>query len=150
MDTILAFWNRLSQVSSLQIHSQCRQIPPTYDRRQGAASVVIEKPDDNTIVFFEKGKWETNAQLAFTNVFRWTLEDHLEHIDLEHLRFGDNHPVFLFSLVPVEKNLLKSLKPHECKEDNYYGSVLFDDHFVHLNWKVLGPKKNELTQMVYC
>ena len=149
METIFSFWKRLSEVKSLKIISQCRQIPPTYEKRQGCAQVILEKSSDNTIIFFEKGGWQESVSLAFTNVFRWTLDEELKQIKLEHLRFGAKHPVFLFSLIPVEKNLLKSLQPHECKEDTYFGSVLFDDHFIHLNWKVLGPRKNELTEMVY-
>lgn len=104
------------------------------------------------MTFFEKGisrGVHTGNEIAFTNIFRWRLEAENHTICLEHLRFGIEKPVFLFQLIPIEEHLFKSLKPHECKEDVYYGSVLYDEHYVHLNWRIIGPRKNEMLTTVY-
>jgi len=55
----------------------------------------------------------------------------------------------LFHLNFIGDKSLRSLQPHECKEDTYMGSVLFDKHFVHLDWRIIGPKKNEIIRLVY-
>jgi hypothetical protein len=70
-------------------------------------------------------------------------------ITLEHLRFGIKHPVYLFTLVPQDEKTLESQEPHICKEDSYFGKVRCDNHFIQLNWRVIGPKKNEEIDYLY-
>ncbi len=145
-------WKRLKEVSGLEYTSTCRKIPPSYDRRKGAGKVITKENGDEVITFFEKGKWrgvQASSEVAFTNVFRWRFDAQKNRISLEHLRFGLENPVFIFHLTPIGENLLKSLSPHECKEDTYFGSVLFDEHYIHLNWRIVGPKKNEMVSMTY-
>ncbi len=152
MKGLTTLWKGLLQISQLNITSVCRRIPPSFERREGKGKVILQDISENSITTFEKGQWQgvhAKETVAFTNVFRWQVDWEKERLSLEHLRFGTDRPVFLFYLIPVEDHLLKSLEPHECKEDTYFGSVLFDDHYIHLNWRVVGPKKNETTQMVY-
>ena len=145
-------WKQLGAIKKLEFTSQCRKIPPSYEPRKGVGEVKIQEKTEEIITFFEKGRWQgihSKNERAFTNVFRWCLNPKTELISLEHLRFGKERPVFLFTLTAVDQNLLKSLPSHECKEDTYFGSVLFDHHYVHLNWRILGPNKNELLSVVY-
>lgn len=113
--------------------------------------MVLSKKEGASLLFFEKGKWieiPSKQQIAFTNVFRWT-KDPKGEIHLEHLRFGMQKPFSLFTLTPVGKNHYRSLNPYECKEDIYVAHVLFDDHYVHLQWKISGPKKKENFTIAY-
>lgn len=146
------FWQRLGEISKLEFASQCRKIPPTFEQRKGEGVVSIRDPNSETMTFFEKGKWssiQNKEQMAFTNILRWRLDPKKEKIYLEHLRMGVDHPIHLLTFTQVEDHLFKSLDPHQCKEDTYFGSVLFDDHYIHLNWRILGPKKNKLMSVVY-
>ncbi|NGX60000.1 MAG: hypothetical protein KR126chlam3_01161 [Chlamydiae bacterium] len=148
----LDFWKQLSAVNKLEFTSQCRKIPPSFESRKGIGEVKIQDKGEDEITFFEKGKWQgihSKSEVAFTNVFRWRLNPKTGLISLDHLRLGTNRPVFLFTLSLVDGNLFKTLQPHECKEDTYFGSVLFDKHYIQLNWRIVGPKKNELLSVVY-
>ena len=139
-------------MSSFESVANCRKIPPSYEPRKGKGQVILQDSSPDTVTFFEKGVWrgvQTKDEIAFTNVFRWKLDSENGNLSLEHLRFGIERPVFLFTLTPIEEHLFKSLKPHECKEDAYYGSVLFDAHYIHLNWRIMGPMKNEMVSVVY-
>lgn len=144
-------FDRLRQIESFEAHCHCRNIPPRFEGRKGSGQVVVSKQSPDSLVFFEKGKWvfvHSKTEIAFTNILRWTVKGDGE-IDLEHLRYGHDNPIFLFSLSQVNQNLFKSLKPFECKEDTYMGSVLFDQHYIHLNWQITGPKKRENLTMIY-
>lgn len=145
-------WDKLGTITKMESLAKCRSIPPSYEPRKGQGEVVAQKKEEGVITFFEKGKWtgvHSKEQVAYTNLFRWSLNPSSGEITLGHLRFGTKHPVILLTLAQVEKHLYKSLHPHECKEDTYTASVLFDDHFVHLHWRVIGPKKNEHLAIVY-
>ncbi len=145
-------WEQLNKITKLEFTAQCRKIPPTFEQRKGVGKVDVRDPNSETITFFEKGKWSSvqgKELTGFTNVIRWRLDKREEILHLDHLRMGVDQPVPLLSLEQVEKNLFKSLGPHQCKEDTYFGSVLFDEHFIHLHWRIIGPKKNELQSIVY-
>jgi len=107
---------------------------------------------EEALTFFEKGYWKgvsSKNEIPFSNALRWIIEPKTRVITLEHLRFGKERPVRLFSLSQVGENLFKSIDPYECKEDTYRGCVLFDDHYVQLSWQITGPKKNESLSVVY-
>lgn len=145
------FWKKLTEIRAFEFSSTCRMTPPSYSSRRGRGEVIVQNQEKERIVFFEKGRWKSSPQeeVSFSNVFRWGIDRKQSLISLEHLRFGVTRPVFIFYLMPVEENLLKSREPHECKEDTYFGSVLYDDHFIHLNWRIIGPTKNELICQYY-
>lgn len=150
--TISTLWKKLSEISSFEFTSNCRKIPPSYEPRKGRGEILVKDPNSETITFFEKGKWrgvQNLKEIGFTNVIRWCFDPKTGLLSLEHLRMGVEKPMLLFTLQQIEENLFKSLAPHQCKEDTYYGSVLFDEHYVHLNWRIIGPKKNEALSVVY-
>lgn len=92
---------------------------------------------------------EENKRFDFSNVFPWSLKAESGVITLEHLRFGAQNPVFLFSLIPVDAHTLESLDSHVCNQDSYFGQVRCDKHFVQFNWRIIGPKKNEEIDYLY-
>ncbi|MBS0607607.1 MAG: hypothetical protein JSR57_11705 [Verrucomicrobia bacterium] len=70
-------------------------------------------------------------------------------ISLEHLRLGPEHPVFLFHLAVSSNNVLSSVESHLCEEDAYLATVPWDRYSIQLNWRVIGPKKNEEMESAY-
>ena len=90
-----------------------------------------------------------DKKFEFSNVFRWTLDRSAGVISLEHLRRGADHPVFLFHLAPSSKHSLSSVDSHLCEGDAYFGQVHFDRYSLRLNWRVIGPKKNEEIDYYY-
>lgn len=93
----------------------------------------------------ERGKEST----GFSNVFRWTLDRKAGVISLEHLRRGLDRPVFLFHLAPSGIQSLSSVDSHLCGDDTYFGQIHFDLYAFRLNWRVIGPKKNEEIDYFY-
>ena len=103
------------------------------------------------ILFHERGTWtpEGGRQTTFSNLFRWTADPDGRFIRLEHLRFGPDHPVYFFDLVPVAEGVLESSEPHVCREDLYAARMDFDQQTVRLRWTITGPKKAEDISYTY-
>lgn len=153
-EVVLGFdlWEKLNSIKQMESPAYCRKIPPSYEPRKGQAQVTIQKNEKGLITFFEKGKWvERNSKqtIAFTNLFRWSLHKESGEITLQHLRFGKEKPITLVTLAQVEKHLYRSFLPLECKEDTYTATAFFDKHYIHLHWRIIGPKKNEQISVVY-
>lgn len=137
---LLGFWDRLSQVTTITVHAK------SGARGRGEVHTVKE---GIKLVFTEKGAWEGGKVVAFSNILRWTLDRPSGVVSLEHLRRGPDHPVFLFHLAPSGKNSLTSVDSHLCGGDTYFGQIHFDPHSIRLNWRVIGPKKNEEIDYFY-
>lgn len=137
---LLAFWDRLSQVSAITVHAK--------SGARGRGEVLTVK-EGIKLIFTEKGAWDGTKVVAFSNILRWTLDRSAGVISLEHLRRGPDHPVFLFHLAPSGKNSLTSVDSHLCGGDTYFGQIHFDRHSIRLNWRVIGPKKNEEIDYFY-
>src|SRR4029077_659265 len=112
---------------------------------------IVTKKEDHTLIFHEKGIWQDKegTEVNFSNVFRWTFDRHAKVIALEHLRRGPDHPVFLFYLAPSGNHSLSSVDSHLCGGDTYFGQIHFDRYSLRLNWRVIGPKKNEEIDYYY-
>lgn len=149
---LLLFWNKLSAVQNLCFSAKSKSISATGWNGLGKGSVEVKQESPHLLIFHEKGTWiseENQKEFEFSNVFRWTLHSDKGAIQLEHLRFGFQNPVFLFSFIPIDAHTLESMDSHECKDDSYFGQVRCDKHFVQLNWRVVGPKKNEEIDYLY-
>lgn len=144
---LIAFWQRLKAVRQFTriVHSR------SHDEKKwngkGKGEVLVAQVSDTVIEFHERGAWENN--IDFSNAFRWTLDRNACMISLEHLRFGPDQPVFLFHVAPTEDSLLASLESHLCEEDAYLATIPWDRHSIRLNWRVIGPKKNEEMESCY-
>jgi hypothetical protein len=117
---------------------------------KGQGDVTVTK-EGNQLLFNEKGTWQNKqgAKVNFTNVFRWTFDRNAGVISLEHLRRGVDYPVFLFDLAPSGGTSLSSIDSHLCEGDTYFGQIHFDQYSLKLNWRVIGPKKNEELDYYY-
>ncbi|MBC8136246.1 MAG: hypothetical protein H8F28_10195 [Fibrella sp.] len=109
----------------------------------GSGVVTVESPSSTVLVFRESGIWRPTGgrDLRFHNVYRWTCFD--KSVRLEHLRFGDEHPVFLFDLAPDPDGIWSSLTPHLCRQDTYTARLRQEEAVLFLAWTITGPEKRE-------
>lgn len=144
-------WKKLSGITSLAFSAASKGSGNTGWNGVGRGDVRVEHPDASTLLFYEQGRWVSREgrETAFKNVFRWSYERFHNRIKLEHLRFGIQRPVFLFFLAPSGSHTLESASSHVCKEDAYLGKVSCSQKGIKLNWRVIGPKKNEEIDYVY-
>lgn len=145
-----AFWEQLLTVSQLTFKAKTKSKEEHGWDGKGAGEVVVSR-EGNTLLFNEKGTWKNKegAEIRFSNVFRWTLDRFAGVISLEHLRRGPDHPVFLFHMAPSGSHSLSSVDSHLCEGDTYFGQIHFDRNHLRLNWRVIGPKKNEELDYYY-
>lgn len=148
--TLLTFWEQLKGITQLTFHAKTKSKDPHGWKGKGKGDVTITKQSGRLLIFNEKGSWldKQESEVGFSNVFRWSLDREAGVVSLEHLRRGPDHPVFLFHLAPSGKHSLSSVDSHLCGGDTYFANIHFDPYSFHLNWRVIGPKKNE--EIDYC
>ena len=112
--------------------------------------VVVEEIGDVAMTFTESGTWcaATDEKTRFRNVFRWS-RGGKRNLRLEHLRFGEHRPVYLFDLALAAEQQWRSVSPHVCGEDRYTAEMLIGDDRITLRWSVTGPRKMELIEYTY-
>lgn len=144
------FWEKLSGVTNLTFAAKTKSKEGSGWNGKGKGDVLVKK-QSNELIFHEKGIWQDKqgSELNFSNVFRWTFDRHIGVISLEHLRRGLDNPVFLFHMAPSSKNSLSSVDSHLCEGDTYFGQIHFDRYNLRLNWRVIGPQKNEEIDYYY-
>lgn len=144
------FWERLMKVNKLSFSAKTKSNEESGWNGRGTGEVLSER-EGNQLFFNEKGTWQNKegATVNFSNVFRWTIDRDAGVISLEHLRRGADHPVFLFNLAPSSSYSLSSVDSHLCAGDTYFGQIHFDRYTLRLNWRVIGPKKNEEIDYYY-
>ena len=112
MELAKELWNCLRRVRFLRFVAQSNRA--TGWNGSGDGSVAVAAPTDTVLTFTEAGSWQPTGgrPLRFINVFRWSLIEPTI-IRLEHLRFGAEHPVYLFDLAPDEGGgKWISVRPH--------------------------------------
>lgn len=136
------FWEKLLKVQKLTLcaHS-CGK-----EEKRGEAIVTPLLSDARTLIFQEVGEWD-KPKSTFRNRFRWSLDLKNTLITLEHLRYGEKRPVFLFHLKPTSEGRLESLDAHLCGEDTYLGSLTWNLEKILFHWRIIGFKKNQ--QLLY-
>lgn len=151
MQVLLAFWERLMGVTQVSFHAKTKSKDKKGWDGKGLGEVLLTKEGANRLVFHEKGSWtgDQKQEVNFSNVFRWTLDRLAGVISLEHLRRGPDNPVFLFHMAPSGNHSLSSVDSHLCEGDTYFGQIHFDRYSLRLNWRVIGPKKNEELNCYY-
>ena len=139
-------WTNLARVRSLRFIA--RSGSSTGWNGIGRGTVVVEAIGDDVQTFTESGTWQTEAgrEFRFHNVYRWTQAK--PTLRLEHLRFGVDHPVYLFDLAQTGDREWRSVSPHLCSEDRYSAVLLVGDSLT-LRWEVIGPTKQEVIEYDY-
>lgn len=134
------FWERLKTITRLTLYTKSQK---------GVGEVHVSKESETALLFQERGVWQGNQNIAFSNVFRWTLDRQTGLISLEHLRLGPSAPVFLFHLAPTDSHMMASVEAHLCEKDAYLAQAVWDSHSIRLHWRVIGPQKNEEMEYYY-
>jgi hypothetical protein len=142
-------WTSLARVHSLSFIA--RSSGQTGWNGHGAGSVAVDSVAPNVIIFAETGSWRPvgGKELRFTNTFRWTLLEPHGFVQLEHLRFGVDQPVYLFELSPVTGSEWVSTTPQFCRDDCYSARLQIGDDLIQLAWTIKGPNKAEEIQYAY-
>ena len=135
-------WERLINIRSVQFQSRSDAQTGWNGSACGTVTVMIDH--NNSFRFIEKGIWTSNQGIStsFSNVYRWSIDHKLIH--LEHLRYGEHNPVYLFDLNRIDKFEWQSVSPHVCKKDIYSCLLVLKPEMIQMNWKIKGPKKNEM------
>lgn len=141
-------WTQLARVRRVRIVA--RSDERTAWTGAGDGDVAVASPRGGVLTFTESGSWEPASAGAtrFRNVFRWTLVDP-ERIRLEHLRFGEARPVFLFDLAPGKEGSWRSVEPHVCGADRYRASIGGKHGALIVRWRVAGPRKEARIEYEY-
>lgn len=126
------------------LNSTTRFVRVTNYRKGGSngyykGQVVLDRKTSDTVIFQEKGI-EQNTGMHVSNTYRWVYRDGLD-VSLEHLRQGEEYPVFLTKYQVIDK-LLKAMSNHLCAQDIYQSRLTLQDAYLELVWKVRGPAKN--------
>jgi hypothetical protein len=140
-ETAERLWVALRQVRTLEFAAHSRGNTGWTGR--GTGTVTVEAPTADSLIFHESGFWhsETSKSLEFRNIYRWTRTG--DTVRLEHLRFGEQHPVYLFDLAPAPERQWASVAPHVCRADEYTARLRREESGIVLVWKITGPEKNE-------
>ena len=117
----------------------------------GEGTVAAECPAADVLVFREAGEWqpERGGSLAFRNVYRWTRTLGGDAVKLEHLRFGEAHPVYLFDLVPAGAEVWESVASHRCDADDYGARLRLNETGFDFRWEIAGPDKRVVIDYWY-
>ena len=141
-------WERLRNTKSMAF--EATSASETGWHGEGRGIVRTELHDSHVLLFHESGHWTPagGPQIAFRNVFRWTLADEAA-ITLEHLRLGPDNPVHLFELRPSTPSFWTTFTPHQCVQDTYDAVIRITAYSIEMHWTIEGPSKNESIKYVY-
>jgi hypothetical protein len=144
-------WKRLQTVKKAAFQISCYLQENRDLNGKGASDVLVTQPKEKMLIFIEKGSWQAKrtGQINCSNRLSWTLDEESCKIRVEHLRHGLDAPVFLFDLLPYGRNTLLSIDAHFCRQDCYFGHLMQEGSALRLQWRVIGPKKNEEISYFY-
>ena len=150
-EVLQSIWNQLKSVTTVALISKSHSKNPLEIKSVRGSGEVAMKHDNNVITFSELGTWKGGHDQVhhYSNSFRWTWNRLEGMLSLEHLRYGENNPVFLFHLIPADSNRLESQLSHVCGEDSYFGWLNSSDLFLQLTIRTIGLRKNEELQYIY-
>lgn len=99
---------------------------------------------DSSVILKCNGKWRDkhNNISSFTFSYRFIFENELNEVSIEHMRYGEESPVYLSKLKQNKLGSFVSEEPHICNEDLYSAELFIKENIIHLTWKITGPKKN--------
>ena len=143
---ITEVWDVLRNVQALRFKSE------SYSgigwQGEGTGVVKVSEPAPDVLLFEESGKWRQSSgkEIRFSNVYRWSIVEN--RLRLEHLRFGADHPVFLFEMEPDAEGTWRDISAHPCREDSYSAALLVQNGLILLKWTV-SPKRKELIDYLY-
>jgi len=142
----LSVWKQLLAVKEVTFRAKD---PSSTHVRLGKGKVSVERPSDRECIFRKQGSWKVDGgyEMGFSNAFRWTLSEEKDKLYLEHLRLGDNHPVFLFFLTPVSERNFHA--EHHSAGESCVGKMRFEEHYIQLTIREITAQKSEEIDYLY-
>ncbi len=144
------FFTRLSKVRSLKIEAFFYE-NEKEEQKKGQAHVEVICQGRHKLVFHEKGQWllPQFSELIFKNAFKWTFNPLAQLISIEHLRYGEDQPVFLFDLTSDKSGHLESINTFSQLNELHFASIHWTKKQIHFQWRIIGNKKNDLLHYYY-
>ena len=116
----------------------------------GYGSVFIEVLGNHTFLS-EKGRFifDNGKSISTENEYLF-IKNINGDLSLSHTRFGRDKPVFLFNIkFDAKQNKWLSIESHLCVKDYYSCEIYSNKNNLHLDWKIIGPHKNETINCTY-
>ena len=144
--TVTKLWKQLCAVKEVTFRAKD---PHSAHARLGKGAITVEHPSARECIFRKQGTWKVEGgyEMGFSNAFRWTLSEKKDQLSLEHLRFGDSHPVFLFFLNPDSERSFHS--DQMSRGEGCVGKMRFEDHYIQLTLREINAQKNEEIDYMY-
>ncbi len=158
MQTLTDLWNLLNRLNkfSFKVNTDNESVTGWQGEGQGLikrrGSLVNQtaEPEAGAIVeTIERGDYHVSAtrKVPMHNQYLWQFQG--DHIRLTHLRFGWDKPVFLFDIIENEQGQLVTRQSHQCAADNYDASFVLHPDSLAMQWRIQGPKKQEVLDYIY-
>ena len=131
------------------LHFRAKSFSATNWNGVATGVVQVSTPQADILLFHESGYFRQNdgQETRFSNVFRWTkIGDRLR---LEHLRFGEKCPVFLFDMTQETDGVWREVLPHPCRKDCYRATLPAENKIVFMRWRVEGEARDEIIDYTY-
>jgi len=122
------------------------------ETREGAGKGIVkaEKETEGSIIFFENGFFENlKGKFKSHNIYRWKFNETAGNISLEHLRFGFERPVFLFTMIYHRSGYWISESPYICGKDEYHAAMMIENSSAKLKWSIASEKQNQQIDYTY-
>lgn len=144
-------WKKLEATSQVLYVAHDRLSHKESTTGQGNGVVTLTQGGPYQMTFEEEGSWRLDTGLSFNyrNFFRWSVDSLRGILSVEHLRFGKDHPVFLFHLVPISDRLLESVATQTNGDETYFGYLENKAHGLKLCCRTISPQKNESITYYY-
>ncbi|MDF1593994.1 MAG: DUF6314 family protein [Desulfobacterales bacterium] len=151
MTLAVDIWNLLGRVQSLLLTAATKDRSSFFNNAAAAGSVGVSMTGSRVITFHEAGLWTSSDHqtIDFRNIYQWSLSDLEDTIRLTHLRYGADNPVHLVDFRSIGTNTMSSFQPHVCGADRYSASLSVAGDRILLNWRILGPAKNDSLDCTY-
>ena len=148
---LASIWKKLEAASQVLYVAHDRSGHEANTTGQGSGSISISRESPYQLTFEEEGSWKMENGLSFNyrNFFRWSVDSSRGILSVEHLRFGKDHPVFLFHLIPVSDSLLEPVATHVNGDETYFGYLENKVHGLKLCCRTISPQKNESITYFY-
>jgi hypothetical protein len=115
----------------------------------GIGEIDNATPDENSIIFKEKGFWNINRgpRVTFRNAYQWSVLENTLSLARYGYDMSSPNPLvdFEFSEGPEWLNI----SPYICGRDTYDATLRWSDKSLQLLWIVIGPKKDQTVEYLY-
>lgn len=144
------FWELLKATSAFSFETKCGPNSKTGWEGIAEGMVRISSPKEYECIFDESCRFQmkTGESFDLKNKYLWVRKS--SSIEVSHLRRVE--PVFLVELEPwgsSEGREFRERSRHLCGADEYRLQICLLEKGFSANWRITGPKKDELIEYVY-